>query len=112
MVNKRQHRRFIKRCDIAFFSDDLTFRGMSRNFSLNGLFIKTNRLFAKDKMLGIEVSLPDGSTSELTGKVKWSLKTSAGKGFGTSIKTLINGMGVEIIAKDAYYLHFIRSLLS
>lgn len=103
MANKRQHRRFIKRCDLAFFSDDLTFRGMSRNFSLDGLFIKTNRPFAKDKMLGIEVSLPDGSTSKLTGKVKWSLKTS---------KTLINGMGVEIIARDAYYLHFIRSLLS
>jgi hypothetical protein len=110
-MDKRQHKRFIKRCEVEFIANDITHRGISSNFSLNGFFIRTNYPPAPDTILHIVIHLPDGSTSKVTGKVIRASKTLTGRVMGTPVKTLKNGMGVEIIEKDTNYLHFIKSLL-
>ncbi len=120
--NKRQQQRFVKRCEIKFSSNNRTHRGISSNFSLNGLFIKTERPLIRDTLLDIVVYLPDGSTSLLKGKVARPAKAAKAplRNNVRSAKTphriplyiSKNGMGVSVVEKDVNYLHFIRSLLA
>lgn len=109
--NKRQFRRFTRRCEAEFTAGDVTSRGIASDFSLNGLFLKTNYPVTADTLIEITVHLPDGATAKLKGKVKRSMKTAIGKVMGMPVKSLKNGMGVQLIERDAAYLHFIRSLL-
>jgi hypothetical protein len=110
--NRRQHRRLIKRCEIDFSYDNLTFKGISSNFSVGGLFIRTKHPLPPDTVFDMVIHLPDESLSKLKGKVARSTKTSLGRVMGTPLKVLKDGMGVKIIEKDAHYLHLIKSLLS
>ena len=110
--NRRQHRRLIKRCEIDFSYDNLTFKGISSNFSVGGLFIRTKHPLSPDTVFDMVIHLPDESLSKLKGKVARSAKTSLGRVMGTPSKVLKDGMGVKIIEKDAHYLHFLKSLLS
>ncbi len=110
MKEKRQNKRFIKRCETEFTVDGITHRGISSNFSINGLFISTKRSFPSDTLLDIVIHLPNGSTSKLKGRVRRALKTFAGNVLETPVKSFKNGMGVEIIEKDANYLELMRSI--
>ena len=58
------------------------------------------------------VHLPDDLTSKLKVNTRRVGKTPSGKVIGIPVKAIKNGMGVEIIEKDANYLHFFRSLLA
>jgi hypothetical protein len=104
-LNKRKQKRFVERCNIEFVSDGIRYDGISSDFSLDGLFIRTRSLKVPGTILDIILHLPDGSTSELQGRVRrfW---------IETPIQAARNGMGIEIIEKDANYLNFIRSLLA
>lgn len=82
---------------------------MSSNFSVNGLFIKTRRTFAPGTVLNIVIHLPNGATSKVKGAVKRAPKTPTGRIMGTPVKVVKDGMGVEIIEKDAQYLHVIKT---
>jgi len=112
VAEKRRHKRFRKRFETELRADATTHRKICSNLSLNGLFISTNRPFPPDTILDIVIHLPNGSTSKLKGRVIRKLKTPAGKVIGTHLKSLKNGMGVEIIENDANYLEFIRSSLA
>ncbi|MGE5894741.1 MAG: PilZ domain-containing protein [bacterium] len=111
MANKRQLKRYIKRCSVEFSSNGVPYRGISSDFSLKGLFIRTSHPLATGTVFGLVIYLPDGSAANLTGKVKRAQKTPTGRVIGTPVKAMKNGMGVEIIKHDINYLHFIRSLL-
>lgn len=112
MTGKRKQKRYIKRCEVEFVSDGMTYRGISSDFSLGGLFIRTSFPLAPDVVLDITVHLPDGTTSKLKVKVVRAWRTAIGRVMGTPVRAAKNGMGVEILEKDANYLHFIRSLLN
>jgi hypothetical protein len=43
-MEKRQRKRFIKRCEVEFVANETTYRGISSNFSISGFFIK-DKLF-------------------------------------------------------------------
>jgi hypothetical protein len=105
MVNRRQNKRFMKRCDIEFVSDGTVYKGISGDFALNGLFIRTRYPKAPGTILDIIIHLPDGSTSKLRGRVMRFR-------IGTPMQTANNGMGIEITESDARYLDLIRSLLA
>lgn len=110
MANKREHKRFIKRCRAEFTSFDRTYRGISSDFSLKGLFIRTTHPIGPGEILDIVVHFPDGSTSNLRGKVR---RASRGMGGGTPAgKTPKNGMGIQLLKKDANYLRFLSTLLA
>jgi len=85
--------------------------GISSDFSLQGMFIRTNYPKAPDTVLEITLYLPQGLTSRLRVKVKRAWKTPTGKVIKAPTKTGKNGMGVEILERDANYLHFIRYLV-
>ncbi len=104
MVRERgyqRHRRFTKRLEARFGSGGMSFTGISSNLSESGLFIRTNRGFAPDTAIDIELVMPDGKTSSLKGLVRRTIKTP--------MSTLKNGMGVELIEKDAAYINFLKS---
>lgn len=100
---ERQHERFTRRLETKFSSGDLSFTGISSNLSEGGLFIRTQRGFAPGTIIAIELALPDGKISFLKGRVKRSIRTSI------STHQSKNGMGVELIEKDAAYINFIKS---
>jgi hypothetical protein len=109
--NRRKLKRFSHRCKIAFTVNGMTYRGLSSNFSLNGLFIRTKHLFPQETLLDIAIYLPNNFTAQLKGKVvrtsKEPLRGTMGRVEGYSEK----GMGVTILEKELLYLHFIRALL-
>ncbi len=111
VMHRRRFKRYTRRCEAEFTAGDMASRGIASDFSLNGLFIKTNYPAKPDTMIDITIHLPDGSTAKLKGKVKRSMKTAIGKVTDMPIRSLKNGMGVELIVRDTAYLHFIRSLL-
>ena len=111
MTNNREQKRFIKRLNTDFSVDSVTHKGVSSNFSISGLFIRTNYPYTPDTLLDIAIHLPDGHVSRLKGRVKRSLKTSLGRVMGAPVKSLKNGMGIEIVESDAHYLHLIRDLI-
>ena len=111
LKNNRQHRRFEERCKIEFTAKNLTYRGLSNNFSMDGLFIRTIHSFSPGTPLEIVIYLPNGLISKLKGRVRRTLKSPTGK-VVESKKYLQRGFGMEIMEKDTNYLHFIRYLLS
>ncbi len=111
MENKRKQKRFIKRCEVEFICAGITYNGISSDFSMGGLFIRTNHPLAPDTIFNVKVYLPDGRISKLKVKVRRAWKTATGRVIGTPVKEYKNGMGVEISEKDVNYLNFIRSLL-
>ena len=111
-LDKRHQKRFIKRCEVEFVSDSVTFRGISGNFSLTGLFIRTNHPCPLDSVLDVSVFLPNRTVSTLKVRVVRSFRTPTGKVIGTPVRSGTNGMGVRIIEKDANYLNFFKSILN
>lgn len=97
----QRHPRFTKRLEARFSSGVMSFTGISSNLSESGLFIRTNRGFAPDTAIDIELVMPDGKISSLKGLVRRTIKTP--------MSTLKNGMGVELIEKDAAYINFLKS---
>jgi len=86
---------------VTFSSGGLSFRGILSNISANGLFIRTNRGFTPDTIVDIEVVMPDNRISLLKGMVKRTIKTT--------LSSMKNGMGIELIEKDALFVNFIQS---
>jgi hypothetical protein len=112
MIDKRQQRRFFKRYRAEFSAHNRTYRGITVNFSLNGLFIRTSNPLSRDTSLDIAVHLPDGSTSRLQGKVARIYKTFSPDDVEIPYRISNDGMGVTVTQKDASFLHLIRSLLT
>lgn len=68
-ANKRKQRRFPKQCTTRCTSNNDTFEGISCNFSISGLFLKTSRLLKDNEIVDIIINLPDGSISKIKGRV-------------------------------------------
>lgn len=100
-MRKRGYHRFTKRLQVRFSSGEQTFIGISSNLSGNGLFIRTKNCFVTDSIIDIELEMPDGKISYLKGRVARATKTQ--------LASLKNGMGIELIEKDATYIDFIKS---
>lgn len=97
-MSKRRHARFIRRLETEFSAEGQNYRAISSDFSCNGLFIRTNHAFPPGTIVSIRVHLPDGTPSVLKGRVRRSLKTT--------VVSLKNGMGIELIEKDLPYTNF------
>ncbi len=103
-MEKRQHKRYISRCEIEFSMNGTNYRGISSNLSLNGLFIKTRNPFPADEVINIIVHFPNGTTSKLKGITRRAVRNT--------VHNQKNGMGIEIIEKDSHYSEFINSIVS
>jgi len=112
MPNRRRHKRFIRRCNAEVVVDGSTYKGITSDFSLTGLFIRTSRLLQPQSKVGIKIELPDGSISTVSGFVRRSAAIARGRVMGSpagSVKK--NGIGVELVERDACYLNFMRDIV-
>ena len=109
-MERRQHKRYKTRCEIEYSCEiecsmkGTIYRGISRNLSLNGLFIRTRKPFASDVVINLTVHLPNGSTSQLKGITR--------RAVNNPVDNQKNGMGIELIEKDSHYLNFIDSIIT
>jgi hypothetical protein len=107
---KRQ-KRFRKRCEIAFLSNGISRRGIGCDFSIRGFFMTTKHPPAPDTVLPMVIHLRDGSTSKVRVRVRRVSEITFSIAQKIATGTFGRGIGVEIIERDANYLHFIRSML-
>lgn len=118
--NKRKHKRYIKHCKTEFSVDNKIWRGISKDFSLTGLFIKSKHHLPPNTEVDIKVHSPDGGYAVLRGKVRRVMKASKGPARSTSGKDgeksvrglMKDGMGIEILHRDANYLRLMSSMLN
>lgn len=96
MREKRLYRRFEVECEVEFTANGTVYTGIIQDISLNGLSIRTEHQFTPNTILDIVIELPGNKTSTLKGK---------------AIRTIKNGVGVEIIEKDSDYLHYYSKCL-
>jgi hypothetical protein len=96
----QRHPRFTKRLEVKFICGGDTYKGILSNLSLNGLFIRTKRVFSPGTAIDIQLMMPDGTSSFLKGIVRWASKTHL------AIK---NGMGIELLEKDTTYIDFVKT---
>jgi hypothetical protein len=101
-MDRRQHHRYVKRLKVKFYSNGFAHTGISSNISAEGLFIRTNKGFTPDTIIGIEMVMPDNSVSNLKGIVIRTIKTP--------FSTMKNGMGVKLLEKDIIFMDFVQSL--
>ena len=109
-AEKRQHVRLPKSCEIEFRVNNETYRGISDNFSVDGILIMTDNLPALYSVVSITVHLPAGATSHLKGRVRRVHKVPSETVTGSG-QTFKGGMGVEIIERDSNYIKFFMKLL-
>ncbi|HXX57623.1 MAG TPA: PilZ domain-containing protein [Thermodesulfovibrionales bacterium] len=105
--DKRRQERVKKRCAIEFVVDGKTHIGITGDFSLSGIFIRTPNHFAPGTILDMSLQLPDGSVSKIKGTVARILKSSDDR---KSLRE--EGIGIEITEEDPHYRHFCLSLLA
>lgn len=109
---RRTQKRFAKRCTAKFTADGQTYTALCRNLSLDGLFIKTRKPLSIDKIIEMMVDLPDGSTSKLTGRVTRAIREPYSLMLERAGIPSKDGMGIQLIEKDANYLDFVTLLIS
>jgi len=101
-MEKRKQPRFNKSLVAQVVANDIRLFVMTSDLSKNGLFIRSKRCFAPDTIVDMEIATSDSIVSLLKGVVRRTADA-----FGS----MNNGMGVEIVEKDAAYLHFMKSLI-
>lgn len=100
--NYKRTPRFTKRLEATFSANGLSFKGILSNLSETGLFIRTNRGFIPNTIVDIEIVMPDNKISHLKGIVRRTIKNP--------VTLSKNGMGIELIEKDEYYINYVRDL--
>jgi hypothetical protein len=87
-------------------------RGISSDFSLEGLFIRSTHPVPAGSIINISIELPDGCISCVKGEVVRSSKI-AGKWYAGK-KVIMSsekeGMGVRVLERDEDYIQFVSSL--
>jgi hypothetical protein len=100
--DKRRNRRLRANLHVKLTSGAATSWGVLSDVSENGLLIKSNRDFAADTVIDLEIIIQDNCSSLLKGKVirKIELPETHRK----------YGLGIELIEKDFRFLDFVCSL--
>jgi PilZ domain len=103
-MDKRTDKRLYMKLHVQLNSETVTSWGILTDISENGLFIKSNRDFAADTEINIELVMQDNSTSLLKGivKRKVDLPEENRKKFG---------LGIELTEKDFRFMNLVGSLL-
>jgi hypothetical protein len=101
-MEKRKHPRLNKSLVAEVLANEMRLFVITSDLSKNGLFIRSKRCFAADSIVDIEMPTSDGRVSVLRGVVRRTVDT---------VGSTISGMGIEIVEKDAAYMHFLKSLI-
>ena len=103
---RRREDRYRGRFKVEYASGGRTFRGISSNLSMNGLFIRTRNPLGIGTLITMLLHFPGGLTATVKGRVARVLVMHD----GTSAISIRNGMGIEITERDYNYLRTVMSL--
>ena len=103
-MEKRLCKRRIRRLNITFSDGKSEYKGISSDFSCNGLFIRTRKGYTVGTVLAMRLEMQNGRKVPLTGIVKRTVKTD--------LSSYKNGMGVHLTAVPEEYDNFIKELYS
>jgi len=103
-VSKRETKRYIRRLEAEFEGAGVKGRGLTRDISKKGLFIRTQKALAPGTQLIVRLHLSDGKISVVKGIVRRAIKIPI---YASEIK---NGMGIEIIEMDDLFAGLLKEL--
>ena len=101
-MEKRIKKRIFKRLEVFFSHNGVRVRGITSNFSENGMFIRTKKGLQPGSRLECELKLPSGETLVLHGIVARTIKTR--------FQDIKNGMGIHFPDADPKYIVFVKTL--
>ena len=102
LLNTRQYRRFAAKLMVKITSGSLSFWALTSNISQKGLCIRANQEFPVNKVLDIELIMPDGQISSIKGMVKHVNESpQSQRRFG---------IGIEIIKNDTTFRDYLYDL--
>ena len=102
-MERRKHPRFITRLTTKFFSDEVSYMGITSDLSQNGIYIRTKNGVPPNTVINIELYMPDHRVALLKGIVR--------RTYRTPLNSIKNGMGIEIIEHNETFVHFVKSSL-
>lgn len=106
MPEKRIKDRATKRLSVKFGCNTLEHSGITSNFSLTGIFIRTNAGLAPGTPLDIELTLPDDMVLKLKGTVMWTKRVHP-----KLAEFSRNGMGIMLKDIPEVYTRLVTELL-
>jgi hypothetical protein len=101
-VNTRKHKRYLIKLKIRINTGRLNFWAVTSDISKKGLRMRTNQEFPVNKKLDLELIMPDGQVSFISGVVRYVKETPH-----SEIKF---GVGLEIIYDDTTFSDYLKSL--
>ncbi len=102
-MSKRKYKRFTRRLEVEFSAGEQTYKGISSDISIRGMFIRTQHAFIRGTKINIKLYLPDGEVAHLEGIVRRAIKTPH--------YFIKNGMGIEIVRTDQVFENFLSQEL-
>ncbi len=102
MIEKRASERFTKEVSVTFYSGKDHYSGISSNFSVSGLFIKTAEPLKPGTPLKITLEISKKEKIYLEGIVIRSIKTGE--------SNINDGMGIKLKETPFIYDKFINKL--
>jgi hypothetical protein len=101
-VNTRKHKRYPIKLKVKIISGRLNFWAVTSDISKKGLRIRANQEFPVNKILDLELIMPDGQVSFVSGVVRYLSETpNSEKRFG---------VGIEIIYDDTTFNNYLKDL--
>ena len=100
MDEKRGEERSMKRVMVRFGTDKPDKTGFTKDFSLGGVFVRTNTVFKPGTTVQVELAFPE-KTIQLQGRVAWAKQVPP-----QLAHVLECGMGVNFLEVDAEWSDF------
>ena len=105
-MNRRKFKRHNKRLEVRFTGASKSIgRGFVKDLSEQGVFIRCRKPVPSGTSVDITATLPDGIRSRMRGVVRRSVRGAQ------SLSNSMDGMGVEVLAYDKVYSHFLRTVV-
>ena len=100
MPEKRGEERSLKRIMVRFGTEKPDKTGFTKDFSLSGLFVRTNTVFKPGTTVNVEMAFPE-KTITVRGRVAWAKKVPP-----QLAHVLECGMGINFLEVDPEWADF------
>ena len=101
-VNTRKHKRYPTKLKVKIISGRLNFWAVTSDISKKGLRIRANQEFPVNKILDLQLIMPDGQVSFINGVVRYVIETPHSENRF--------GVGIEVIYDDTTFNDYLKDL--
>ena len=105
-MEKRASERIHKKLQVKFWSEGISYTGITTNVSENGMFVGTKRELLSDALLDMDVILPSGELLRVPVRVRRTIRTDNFYDYNI----YENGLGVQMASQHPRYEKFVKGL--